>query len=93
MRESGDSSLLNLQNIYPSSDINERTLSLALGFSKTFGAVSRVHGGGFAGTIQALVKNSDADLYMREMSGIFGDGNVVKISIRPVGAYVLTEGK
>ena len=91
MQESGDSSLLNLQNIYPTCDTNERSLSLALGVSKFLGAVSRVHGGGFAGTIQALVENEFADEYIEDMSSVFGEGSAIKIKIRPVGAYVLGE--
>ncbi|MBQ9975678.1 MAG: galactokinase [Clostridia bacterium] len=91
MQGSGDSSLLNLQNIYPTVDINERSLSLALGVSKLLSAVSRVHGGGFAGTIQALVKNGEADSYIEEMDKVFGKGSAVAVKIRPVGAYVLGE--
>ncbi len=89
MQESGDSSLLNLQNIYPTCDTKERSLSLALGISKFLGAVSRVHGGGFAGTIQALVENEYADEYVEDMESVFGKGSAIKIKIRPVGAYVM----
>jgi galactokinase len=91
MQQSGDSSLLNLQNIYPMCDQNERSLALALGISKRLGAVSRVHGGGFAGTIQALVKNEYADSYKADMENIFGNGSSVEVAIRPVGAYVIGE--
>ena len=91
MQESGDSSLLNLQNIYPMCDATERSLSLALGLSLDFGAVSRVHGGGFAGTIQALVKNEKADEYKNYMERIFGKGKVYAIAIRSVGGYCLGE--
>lgn len=93
MQKSGDSSLLNLQNIYPMCDMNERSLSLALGLSLDFGAVTRVHGGGFAGTIQALVKNERADEYKNYMERIFGKGKVYAIAIRSVGGYCLSEGK
>jgi len=88
MQDSGDSSLLNLQNIYPTCDESERSLSLALGVSKRLAAVSRVHGGGFAGTIQALVENEYADEYVEDMESVFGKGSAVKVKIRPVGAYV-----
>lgn len=89
MQESGDSSLLNLQNIYPTCVADERSLSLALGISKFLGAVSRVHGGGFAGTIQALVENDYADEYVEDMDSVFGKASAVKIKIRPVGPYVM----
>ncbi len=93
MQKSGDSSLLNLQNIYPMCDATERSLSLALGLSLDFGEVTRVHGGGFAGTIQALVKNERADEYKDYMERIFGKGKVYAIAIRSVGGYCLGEEK
>jgi galactokinase len=88
MQKSGDSSLLNLQNIYPVSVENERSLSLALGYSLNLGVVSRVHGGGFAGTIQALVKNEDANTYKTEMERLFGKDSCHSVAIRPVGTYL-----
>ena len=49
------------------------------------GAV-RVHGGGFAGTIQVFVKAEFAEDYRTVMDGIFGAGAVMMLSVRPVGA-------
>ncbi len=45
----------------------------------------RVHGGGFAGTIQAFVPNDLLDEYKRRMEALFGDGACYVLSIRPVG--------
>ncbi len=89
MEKSGNSSLLSLQNIYPANDISERSLSLALTLSQNLGAVSRVHGGGFAGTIQALVKNADSDTYKKTLDSVFGENHAYPISIRAFGGYVL----
>ena len=54
------------------------------------GAV-RVHGGGFAGTIQAFVPLDLADAYTTEMNRIFGDGSCQKLRIRPVGGVEITK--
>ena len=45
----------------------------------------RVHGGGFAGTIQAFVPNELLADYKKAMESIFGEGNCHVLIIRPVG--------
>lgn len=62
VQESGNSSFKYLQNVYANSDVQHQNLSVALAVSEMIlggQGVSRVHGGGFAGTIQAFVKNKD----------------------------------
>lgn len=54
------------------------------------GAV-RVHGGGFAGTIQAFVPINLANEYISEMNRIFGEGSCTKMRIRPVGGVEITK--
>ena len=57
---SGNSSFKYLQNVYSNTDVQHQNVSLALAISEDFlgkNGVCRVHGGGFAGTIQAFVKN------------------------------------
>ena len=49
-------------------------------------AAWRVHGGGFAGTIQAFVPHADVDEYRKAMDTAFGFGSCVVMSIRPEGA-------
>lgn len=59
MAASGNSSYKYLQNVYSNADVQHQNVSLALAISEDFlgdNGVSRVHGGGFAGTIQAFVK-------------------------------------
>jgi galactokinase len=45
-----------------------------------------VHGGGFAGTVQAFVPNELADEYKRTMEAAFGEGTCLALRVRPVGA-------
>lgn len=88
VKESGDSSFKYLQNIYPSSDVRHQCLSIALNIAentlKRKGAC-RVHGGGFAGTIQAFVPFSDLKQFKMNMEKVFGVGSCHVLSIRPVG--------
>ena len=83
--ESGNSSFKYLQNVYPSSSPKFQGLSLALAMSddvlQAEGA-HRVHGGGFAGTIQAYVPQYMLDKYIARMESIFGKGCCTRISIR-----------
>ena len=93
VRESGRSSFEFLQNVYSNKNVKEQGLSLALALTegclegKDYAA--RVHGGGFAGTIQVFVKNEDVTAYTQYMDSIFGDGAAVAFRIRPVGATKL----
>ena len=57
-------------------------------FLKGNGAV-RVHGGGFAGTVQAFVPSYLTSDYAAEMERVFGDGSCYVLSVRPVGGYEL----
>lgn len=86
--ESGRSSGAMLQNVFASSEPQEQGLSVALSVSEMLLAPKgawRVHGGGFAGTIQAFVPNEMLVIYTAYMEKIFGEGSCHKLSIRPVG--------
>lgn len=88
INESGDSSFKYLQNIYASSAPNEQGLSFALYLAKqALGGegACRVHGGGFAGTIQAFVPEKKLEAFKAEMERVFGEGSCYVLSIRPVG--------
>ena len=91
--ESGRSSFQDLQNVYTTQQVSQQGISLAL--CVTDGALSgkdgafRVHGGGFAGTIQAFVKNEYLDEYVRVMNSVFGEGAAMPLNIRPMGAVKL----
>ncbi len=88
--ESGHSSFEYLQNVYTTINVKEQGLSLALaitdGYLSGKGCAWRVHGGGFAGTIQAFVRNEYLDGYVALMSSVFGKGAVMALGIRPIGA-------
>lgn len=89
---SGNSSEYNLQNIYPCCSVSERSISLALTMAKKAGAkVVRVHGGGFAGTIQAYVPCDKKDAFVAEMEKCFGENCCFVLSIRPCGFYTVIE--
>lgn len=92
MNASGRSSMTMLQNIWPTFDGGERSLALALALSEAFlkgdGAV-RVHGGGFAGTIQAFVPTGRTAEYKKLMDETFGEGACCVMAVRPVGAYCI----
>lgn len=88
VKSSGNSSFKYLQNVFSISDIDSQGLTLALYMSERIlgekGAV-RVHGGGFAGTIQAYVPEDMTEFYIKEIEKIFGKGKCYKLSIRPCG--------
>ncbi len=87
--ESGYSSYMYNQNIYPVTNAREQNISLALALSdlvlKDQGAW-RVHGGGFAGTIQAFVPAALLDKYTATLEHVYGKGSCHKLFIRPQGA-------
>ena len=93
VNKSGESSFCFLQNLYPSIDPTEQGLSLAIGLSKKIlngqGAV-RVHGGGFAGTIQAYVPLRLFDEYTKKMESVFGTQRVTALAIRSRSTTALT---
>ena len=91
--ESGASSFKYLQNVYTTINVKEQGLSLALALTEGYlsgkGCAYRVHGGGFAGTIQVFIKNEYIDGYVALMDSVFGEGAAMKLKIRPVGACKL----
>ncbi len=87
---SGNSSYKYLQNIYSPADFKNQAVSLALFLSEKVlngRGAHRVHGGGFAGTIQAFVPNDLVDAYCAEMDRTFGEGACHVLQIRPYGGY------
>lgn len=90
VRESGRSSMNKLQNIYPCSAPDDQGISLALAISERYlhdkKAAWRVHGGGFAGTVQAFVPVEHADGYRKAMDAVFGDGACKIMRVRSLGA-------
>ena len=90
VRQSGDSSANLLQNLYSCRKPTEQGIPFGIMMSKRFlgksGAV-RVHGGGFAGTIQAFVPTKVTEDYVKEMEALYGAGSCYVLRIRPVGGF------
>ena len=88
IQESGNSSYKFLQNVYASSDPQNQAVSLALALSENIlgnHGVCRVHGGGFAGTIQAFVENDYVEIYKKEIEKSFGQGSCLVLKVRAKG--------
>ena len=88
VRQSGNSSFKYLQNVYVPSDIRNQNMSIALAVSDavlTDKECSRIHGGGFAGTIQAFVKDENTKIYRHAMDTIFGEGSCQVLKVRKYG--------
>ena len=90
VQASGRSSFCYLQNVYTTRNIEEQGLSLALCLCDTlFGdrlAAFRVHGGGFAGTVQAWVPAAEVPAFRTAMDAVFGSGTSMDLQVRPLGA-------
>ena len=90
---SGHSSFEYLQNVYTVKAVDEQGLSVALaltdGFMQTHDGAFRVHGGGFAGTILAFVKEEDADAYAKQMDAVLGVGATMQLRVRLLGCVKL----
>ena len=88
IRKSGNSSFKYLQNVYTTRDIQHQNISVALALSESLlrnYGVCRVHGGGFAGTIQAFVKNDFVGNYKEFINKIFGENSCHVLKVRKYG--------
>jgi galactokinase len=88
VKESGASSFQFLQNVYTNKDVQNQGVSVGLAVSESVldgNGVCRVHGGGFAGTIQAFVKNSFVEEYRKVLDSVFGEGSCHVLKVRPYG--------
>lgn len=92
IKESGRSSFMWLQNVYTTKNVSEQGLTLALAVTEH--ALSntartsawRIHGGGFAGTIQAFVPNEDVPAYKAIIETVFGENSCSVLKVRKEGA-------
>ena len=88
VRASGQSSLQRLQNVFAPQAPQEQGITLALSLSQRLlgeQGACRVHGGGFAGTIQAYVPFDLLDSYRHGMEHVFGKGSCYVLSFRQAG--------
>ena len=96
VKASGNSSYKFLQNIYSLKNPENQSVSIALAFSQKYletqkgskesKGVCRVHGGGFAGTIQAFVKDQYVSEYKHNIEGIFGEDSCHVLKVRQSGS-------
>lgn len=93
---SGNSSWKWLQNCFTNHSYQEQGITVALALTELFIAekqrgACRVHGGGFAGVIMALLPNELVDEYVEYIEKALGEGNAYRMSIRPYGAICFDE--
>ncbi len=92
-KESGLSSYMYLQNVYASSMPKQQAVAVTIAMcGEILGdrGAYRVHGGGFAGTVQAFVPNDMLDDFKTRIEAVLGEGMCHVLQIRPVGGYKLT---
>ncbi len=93
LAESGNSSYKYLQNVYTNHNIREQAVSLGINLSehllKGGKGVCRVHGGGFAGTIQAFVRNEYVDKYKKGIEQLCGENTCLILKVNKYGACKL----
>ena len=93
---SGNSSWKWLQNCYTNSSFQEQGISVALALTELFIAkkqkgACRIHGGGFAGVIMAMLPNEIVEEYITYIEKALGEGSAYRMSIRPYGAVCLDD--
>ena len=95
VKESGYSSWMYLQNVIPAGYKAHQDVALALNLCELYlggkGAY-RVHGGGFAGTVQAFVPFEILDSFRAGIDAVLGEGACHVLSIRPEGGVPAVEG-
>lgn len=88
VKESGHSSWMYLQNVIPAGYKEHQDMAVALALCEKYLAgrgAFRVHGGGFAGTVQAFVPFELLDAFKAGIDGALGEGACHVLSIRPQG--------
>ncbi len=95
VNESGDSSWELLQNVYSPASSQDQGIAAALALTKDFfrrhklRGACRVHGGGFAGTIQAYIPLDAMDFYRKNIEAVFGNDSLTVLKIRSKGVTEL----
>ena len=90
VKESGRSSWMYLQNIFPAGAVQAQPMALTLALCDTLlagGGAFRVHGGGFAGTVQAYVPLGSEASFVAGMEAVLGKGCCHRLRISPLGGH------
>lgn len=93
VRESGHSSYMYLQNVVPAGRVQKQEMGVALALCEQLldgKGACRVHGGGFAGTVQAFVPLDRLETFRAGIDAVFGAGACHVLSIRPQGGVEMT---
>ena len=92
MKDSGKTSFMYLQNVYPASRPTSQSIAIALAITENYlngrGAF-RIQGGGFEGTIISVVPNDMVDGYRKLISSVYGEDAILEVSIRPFGTKTI----
>jgi len=91
---SGNSSFKYLQNVYTTKNVHEQGISLALAIAEQVldgEGACRVHGGGFAGTVQVFCPKGKVPALKAAIDTAFGEGSCVTLFIRPFGGLCVDE--
>ena len=96
IKTSGLSSTILLHNTYTTKNVAEQGISLAIAVASEVldskpGTAYRVHGGGFAGTMQAFMPSEYGPEFNAMMKSVFGDDCAYVLSVRPYGAVRLED--
>ena len=95
IKASGDSSYKYLQNVYTTKNVAEQGISVALCLAESYlkdkKAARRVHGGGFAGTIQVFLPKCETHGFVSFMEKALGEGACHLLSVRGAGAVCLAK--
>lgn len=92
VKQSGQSSFMYLQNVIVSGAKQAQEIAVALAVCEELlqgeGAY-RVHGGGFAGTVQAFVPTARIEIFCNRIEELFGRGSCHILNVRPVGGTII----
>lgn len=92
MNESGNSSYKYLQNVFDPHDTKREAVALALALAEKYvkgEGLARVQGGGFAGTIQAVIKKDKETEFIKDIAAVFGSDAIIPVEIRHSGTKLI----
>ncbi|MGI6110029.1 MAG: galactokinase [Eubacteriaceae bacterium] len=92
VQDSGNSSAQFLQNVVPEGSVKDQSINIVLALcDRLLGdrGACRVHGGGFAGTVQAFVPDTMVEKFRKGIDSVLGEGSCHVLTIRQQGGIVL----
>ena len=92
MKDSGRTSFMYLQNVYPASRPTSQSIAIALAITENYldgRGTFRIQGGGFEGTIISVVPDDMVEGYRKLISSIYGEDAILEVSIRSFGTKTI----